>query len=254
MHSLFNRFPAAWVDSSLSRLLLAFAITLVFTVLARALRGVNFSGAIAGSIVCLILLLASGPAAFVALACVFGLAWLSTRLGYSRKQRLGTAERREGRKASQVLANLGVATVCAAIYAWRGQPIFLVAFAAALTEPAADTVSSEVGQAYSATARLITTGRSVPAGTNGGVTLAGSLAGAAGALAVALVCVTGELISWRAVGITTVAGILGMFADSYLGAVFEGRSLNNDMVNFLASVGGALCAWALLRYSGYMFL
>ena len=240
MHFLFDRFPAAWVDSSLSRLLLAFAITLIFTVLARALRGVNFSGAMAGSVVCLILLLASGPAAFAALACVFGLAWVSTRLGYNRKQRLGTAERRDGRTASQVLANLGIATACAAIYAWRGQPIFLVAFAAALTEPAADTVSSEVGQAYSATARLITTGRLVPAGTNGGVTLAGSLAGVAGALTVGLVCVFGGLISLHSLWIATLAGILGMFADSYFGAFLEGRSLTNDMVNFLGTLVAAL--------------
>ena len=244
MRFLFDRFPAAWVDSSFSRLLLAFAITLVFTVLARALRGVNFSGAMAGGVICLILLLASGPAAFAALACVFGLAWVSTRLGYNRKQRLGTAERRDGRTASQVLANLAVATACAAFYAWRGQPLFLVAFAAALTEPAADTVSSEVGQASSLTARLITTGRSVPAGTNGGVTLTGSIAGAAGALAVGLVCATGGLIPWRALGITTFAGILGMFADSYLGAVFEGRSLNNDTVNFLGTLVAALSAAA----------
>jgi len=29
--------------------------------------------------------------------------------------------------------------------------------------------------------------------------------------------------------------------------------VNNDVVNFLASIGGILCAWVLLRYCAYPF-
>ena len=87
----------------------AAAVTLAFAVLARLLRGVTGSGAIAGGVVCFALYAFAGPAAFAALVSVFVLTWSATRLGYSSKSRLGVAERREGRKASQVLANLAVA-------------------------------------------------------------------------------------------------------------------------------------------------
>ena len=92
------------------RWVVAVALTVAFTLLARVVRGVTNSGAVAGAFSCFVLYVGGGPGAFAALITVFALAWITTRLGYARKQKLGTAERREGRKASQVLANLGVAT------------------------------------------------------------------------------------------------------------------------------------------------
>jgi uncharacterized protein (TIGR00297 family) len=176
------------------------------------------------------------------LASVFVLAWTSTRLGYGRKQRLGTAEKSDGRSCSQVLANLAVGAVCALLYAMRAEPLFLLAAAASLAEAAADTVSSEFGQAHSTSARLITSWQLVPAGTNGGVTLPGSLAGAAAAVVVGLVCLIGGLISRQGFWIVTLAGLVGMFADSFLGALLEGRSLSNDAVNFLGTLSAAVTA------------
>ena len=96
-------------------LLLGGLLTLVFAALARWLRGVTNSGAVAGAVCCFVLYVGAGPAAVVGLIAVFALAWITTRLGYHRKQKLGVAERREGRNAFQVLANLGVATACAAV-------------------------------------------------------------------------------------------------------------------------------------------
>ena len=147
-------------------------LTLLFSGLARWVHGVTTAGALAGAVVCFILYLGGGPGAFAALITVFSLAWITTRLGYSHKQKLGIAERREGRSASQVLANLGVATICATflIFGVFGQTkAALLAMSAALSEAAADTVSSEIGQAFGETPRLITSWKSVPAGTNGAV-------------------------------------------------------------------------------------
>ena len=124
----------------------AAAVTLAFAVLARLLRGVTASGAVAGGVVCFALYAFAGPAAFAALVSVFVLTWSATRLGYSSKSRLGVAERREGRKASQVLANLAVAGLCAMVFAVNHRIAFLMGVVAALSEAAADTVSSEIGQ------------------------------------------------------------------------------------------------------------
>src|SRR5216683_8232015 len=92
-------------------------ISIIFAGFGRAVRGVTTSGAVAGALVCFALLVAAGLSGFVALLAVFLLTWAATRLGYARKQGLGTAEPRAGRNAAQVFANLGVAAICALIYA-----------------------------------------------------------------------------------------------------------------------------------------
>ena len=227
------------------RLVIGCVLTLLFAVLARILRGVTTGGALAGAVSCFVLYLGGGPGAFAALITVFGLAWITTRLGYQRKLKLGTAEKREGRNASQVLANLGIATACAALHILSpDNTVFLLALTAALSEAAADTVSSEVGQAFGDNARLITNWTSVPAGTNGAVSLAGTLAGIAAAAIVSSVYVFSGLLPGRWLVISLGAAILGTVADSFLGALLERRGmLNNDSVNFLSTAVAALAAY-----------
>lgn len=230
--------------------LTAALVTVAFALLARAIRGVTTSGAIAGATVCFLLYSIAGPGAFAALVSVFVLAWITTRLGYSQKQKLGTAEKSEGRTASQVLANLGIAAVCAVLFAFSAKNFsYLLAACAALAEAAADTVSSEFGQAFQQQARLITTGELVPAGTDGGVTLAGTLAGAAAAAIVAGVSVVTGVIPKGWLGFCVLAAVAGMLFDSVLGALLERRHLlNNDAVNFLSTVFAAALAFALSFY------
>jgi uncharacterized protein (TIGR00297 family) len=216
----------------------AVVVTVVFAGLARWVRGVSFGGAIAGAAVCFILYVGVGFGAFVALVSVFALTWVSTRFGYRRKERLGTAERLDGRSAWQVLANLAVAAGCAGLAAFTAaKAVLLLALSTALSEAAADTVSSELGQARSTKARLITTGVEVAAGTDGGVTWPGTLAGIATAGVVSLVCVLAGLVPFRWLGISIMAAFAGMIADSFLGALLERRKLlNNDAVNFLGTL------------------
>jgi uncharacterized protein (TIGR00297 family) len=229
------------------RLAIGGVLTLGFALLARGIRGVTTSGALVGAVSCFFLYLGVGPGAFAALISVFALAWITTRLGYQHKQNLGTAERREGRKASQVLANLGVATACAALSVLaHHRMLFLLAMAAALSEAAADTVSSELGQAYGKNARLITTWNLVPPGTDGAVSLVGTLAGVVAALVVSSVCFLGGLVPQEWLAISAGAAVLGMVADSFLGAWLERRQLvNNDSVNFLGTLIAALTAFLL---------
>jgi uncharacterized protein (TIGR00297 family) len=225
----------------------AVVVTLIFTTLARWVRGVSFSGALAGAAVCFLLYIGAGPGAFAALVSVFALTWISTRFGYRRKEKLGTAEKLDGRTALQVLANLAVAAACAGLSTLTaGRAVLLLAVSAALSEAAADTVSSELGQARSAKARLITTWEEVTAGTDGGVSWAGTLAGVAAATAVSLVCALTGLVPLRWLGISVVAAVAGMIADSYLGALLERRNLlSNDAVNFLGTLVAAATAFLL---------
>lgn len=216
-------------------------ISLVFAAFGRAVRGVTTGGAVAGAAVCFALIIAAGLRGLVALLTVFVLTWAATRFGFARKQSLGISEPRSGRNAAQVIANLGVAAICALLYALvRPDPRLIIALFAALAEAAADTVSSEIGQAVGGVPRLITTGKSAPAGTDGAITFAGTAAGIAAAIAVGLTGIAG----WRAAVICAAAGVAGMMADSFLGATIERRGIfGNNAVNFSATAIAALMAF-----------
>ncbi|HEX8816891.1 MAG TPA: DUF92 domain-containing protein [Terriglobales bacterium] len=226
---------------------MAAALTLFFAVLGCISRGVTLSGAAAGALISFALYAGAGPGAFAVLVTVFAVTWLATRVGYRRKIALGTAERRSGRSALQVLANLAVAGACAAAYGWFApKPAFILAMSAALCEAVADTVSSELGQVSSDTARLITNWSEVAAGTDGGITWFGTVAGACSAALIAAACLAFGLIPPRGVLTAAVAGTIGMLADSYMGAWFErSGKLNNDAVNFLGTVVAAALAFLL---------
>ncbi|MGB8259141.1 MAG: DUF92 domain-containing protein, partial [Terracidiphilus sp.] len=170
------------------------------------------------------------------------------------------AESSKGRRAAQVAANIGMA-------AWAAQPMVQIGLAdsglvaaagpamtlllapavAVLAEAAADTVSSEAGQVLGGTPRLITTLRRVQTGTDGAISLAGTLAGIASAAIVAAAGAWALGGGWLFFTVACAGGVFGLFFDSLLGATLERKGwLNNDMVNFLSTIGAALAALLLL--------
>lgn len=218
--------------------------TLGFATAARLLRGVSASGAVAGGAVCFLLMMAAGWGGFAALCALFIMTWAATRLGYRRKLQLGKAERRGGRDAGQVLANLGVSTLAAALYLYLRDPRLLVAVAASLSEVAADTLSSEIGAVLGGTPRLVTNWEAVPAGTDGGITGLGTLVGLVAALLVSLVCAATRVVGFHDLLLCTAAAMGGTLSDSLLGATWERQGvLGNNAVNFLSSSTAALLGW-----------
>jgi uncharacterized protein (TIGR00297 family) len=197
--------------------------------------------------------------ALIPLLVVLLLTSLATRFGRRSKERLGTAEKRHGRGAAQVAANLGIAALVMepAIESrlidthWisapaAALPIFTLGLAA-LAEAAADTVSSEIGQVLGGQPRMITTLSRVDPGTDGGVTLAGTLAGV---IAAGLVSAAG-CVAFRGApslfAVSWAGGVFGLLFDSLLGATLERAGwLNNDAVNFLSTASAAGFALAIL--------
>jgi uncharacterized protein (TIGR00297 family) len=236
--------------SSPERLAIAAAVTVGFAVLAHALRGVNRSGAVAGGVACFLLFAGAGPAAFATLAALFLMTWVATRLGYRRKLALGLAERREGRNALQVLANLAVAALGSAVFSATGNRGWLIASLAALAEAATDTVASEIGQYRGPDARLITTWERVPPGTDGGITIPGSIAGLAAGVVIAAVATVGGILPPTQFWIPVAAGFAGMLIDSILGATLQRRGwISNQAVNFFATLAAAALAYAIATLS-----
>lgn len=217
-------------------------IAVLFAVLARLMGSVTDGGALAGLVIAFVLMLVAGFAGFMPLLTLFLLTVLATCWGLRRKQRIGVAERSGGRKASQVLANLGAAACCALPVVWFPEygDLLLTGAMAALAEAAADTVSSEIGQASAHRAHLITDFRSVPIGTNGAVSFEGTLSGCAAACLVAWVSGTFGVVSWFWTPVIAIAGSGGMLVDSILGATLENAGrLGNDAVNFISTTFAA---------------
>ena len=196
--------------------------------------------------------------ALVPLLTLLVLTSLATQVGHSCKEELGVAEPSRGRSAAQVVANLGIAALAtnelaqSAIqhcswFAHAAPTLLFAASLAALAESAADTVSSEIGQVLGGIPRMVTTLRQVKSGTDGGVTLVGTLSGI---VAAALVALAGALAlhgGFTLFWIACVAGVFGLFFDSLLGATLERKGwLNNDAVNFLSTASAAVFALGLL--------
>lgn len=217
-------------------------ITVAFAVAALFARGVDLSGAVAGSAVAFVLA-ARDLRMFWVLLLVFALTLAATRLGSSRKRQLHAAEASRGRSASQVMANLGLAGLLVALAPAGWQLLAL----AALAEAAADTCSSEVGTAWAGRTVLLTTGKPVEAGIDGGVSLHGTAAAVAAAVLVALLARVSGLVSTHLALTVVYAGVLGMLLDSLLGALLERRGwLNNDAVNLLGTATAVGIAWVMV--------
>jgi len=155
-----------------------------------------------------------------------------------------------GRHWHQVAANGGVAALTACVYAVTGSRLALAAGAGAVAAATADTWATEVGRLGAALPVLITTGARVPHGTSGGVTPQGTAGAAAGAL---LIGATGAAFwsgaAWPFAIAVTLSGLSGAVLDSLLGAAVETRWgwIGNGVVNFTATVWGALAAVALVN-------
>jgi len=229
----------------LSNLVLAFMVPGAFAVLAYALGMVSRGGALGGFVVAAAIYAGLGPQGFAVLALFVVVGSTLTRLGYRRKVRGGGAQEHGGRRgAKNALANCGVAVVCALLYAAFPSEALVAAFVASLGAAFADTAESEVGQLSQRSPRLITTLRKVPPGTDGAVSLSGTLAGlAAAALTAALGLTLGLVGGSGAALIVALAAFSGTMADSLLGALAP--RLGNELTNVACTLVAAVLALAL---------
>jgi uncharacterized protein (TIGR00297 family) len=233
------------------------------------LRAATFGAAAAGAVITASLMFSTLTypyrpwyTALLPVLTVSLLAHFATRVGRRKKEQLGTAEPRRGRTASQVVANLGLASIVSfpifqswlldspffARAALGSVPFFAIALAA-LAEAAADTVSSEIGQVFGGRPRMITTLRPVDSGTDGAITFAGTAAGILAAGIVAAVGVFALQGGFAMFWISAAGAVFGLLFDSLLGATLERRGwLNNDAVNFLSTASAAALSLGVLAF------
>ncbi|WAS04290.1 TIGR00297 family protein [Gloeomargaritales cyanobacterium VI4D9] len=185
----------------------------------------------------------------------FGVGSLVTKVGYQAKATKGIAEKRGGARGPEnVWGSAAVGALCALGVAFMDnswtfalQMAFVGSFAAKLS----DTVSSEIGKAYGRRTVLLTTLQAVPPGTEGAVSLEGTLAGLVGGLGLTLVGYGVGMVPVMGIPICVGAAFLANLVESWVGATWQAQWpwLTNEWVNGINTLVGAavsgLGAWVL---------
>lgn len=225
--------------------LAALAWTLPCAIGAWAIGGVSISGAIAGALVGVLILACAGWPAWWLLGSTFLVTTIATKLGASRKSAMGIAEPKRGRRgAGGIVANTAVAAIAALLIAADpAAPTPRMMLAAALITAGSDSVASEIGKAWGRTTRVIWTGRRVPPGTDGAVSMTGTMAGMLSSFALSGAAAALALLNARAVASVALASVVASLLEGILAVTLERRGwLDNDGVNFVATGLGAALA------------
>lgn len=259
--------------------LIPLAANLALVVVAKILKWLTVSGSIAALAIGFLSFYYMGPGGWFLLLLFFV---TSNVLGIvSKPVAVVTAsqiqKKRGCRDWIQVLANGGLAGAAALYYGLSGAMVALVMFGSALAESTADTWAGEAGILSKKLPISIRTGKPVPVGMSGGISLFGTLSAFVGSLIIAMSWYGAFApypdVSWLFLAsIIAVAGMVGSFVDSFLGATVQGqywdpenkqvtehegregvrfelcrgiRWIDNDVVNFISNAAGVLVGWGL---------
>ena len=184
----------------------------------------------------------------------------ATRIGMAQKEAEGIAEKRSGARGPEnvwgsaltgALCALGVGLIDWGIipspYSHMGgvtPPLLMLGYVASFSTKLSDTCASEVGKAYGKRTFLITTLQPVPRGTEGAISLEGTLAGVVASVAQALIGWAVGLIDVVGVTWCVLAAFIATNLESVIGATLQSRFswLTNELVNILNTLIGAIVA------------
>ena len=171
-----------------------------------------------------------------------------TKLGFRDKQRRGLAEARGGSRGPENVWGSAATGAALALLIGAGlepRSVLLVGFAASFAAKLADTFGSEIGKRWGRTTVLITSFRRVPPGTEGAISLEGTLASALGSLLMSVLMLALQLLpSWPVTGLVMLIGLVATLAESWFGALVQDRFdwMSNELVNALQTSLAAVLA------------
>lgn len=173
-----------------------------------------------------------------------------TRIGMAQKEAAGIAEKRSGARGPEnVWGSALIAALCAVGVLLVPDLKFLLClgYVASFSTKLSDTTASEVGKAYGKSTFLITTLQPVARGTEGAVSLEGTLAGVVGSVAIALVAWGVNLIDILGIAWCVLAAFIATNLESVIGATLQSKYtwLTNEVVNIINTFIGAVSAISL---------
>ncbi|PZV15224.1 MAG: TIGR00297 family protein [Leptolyngbya sp.] len=182
-----------------------------------------------------------------------------TKVGIAQKEAEGIAEKRSGARGPEnvwgsaftaALCALGI-WVCSVFFASPSTDLIMrllaLGYVASFSTKLADTCASEIGKAYGKRTFLITTLQPVSRGTEGAVSLEGTVAGIVASVAIALVGWAVGLITPGGIVICIIAAFIATNIESVIGATLQTQIewLSNELVNVANTLIGAIAAIAI---------
>ncbi|KAE9590573.1 hypothetical protein Lal_00023304 [Lupinus albus] len=244
--TLIQSSPATWKSSLFSNL----CIFLVGSPI--LVTGLSLSGIVAAFLLGTLTWRAFSPSGFLLVAIYFVIGTAATKVKMTQKVAQGVAEKRRGRRGpGSVIGSSAAGCVCAflTIFGVGGEAfsqLWRLGFVASFCTKLSDTVSSEIGKAYGKTTYLVTTFKVVPRGTEGAVSVEGTVAGIFASIVLAgVACLLGEVGRYEAI-ICVLASQIANIGESIIGAVLQEKEgfqwLNNDAVNIINISMGSIIA------------
>ena len=235
------------------------------------LKGLSLDGFVSSYFLGCVSYAAFGPVGYVIVCLYFLIGSYVTKLKMDVKLKEGTAEARGGRRGIGSVLGSGVAGMACAVLALilTGYPSYVpgtsgehvgpladnlfhtlqVGFAASFCSKLSDTVSSEIGKAYGKTTYLATSFQKVPRGTEGAVSVEGTLAGVVASLVLGVCAAAGGLLDGTGLVCVIAASFVANYFESLLGAGIQRgggvRWLTNDVVNMLQISVASVVAMSL---------
>ena len=251
------------------RPLIAVPFTILLVARAYIRRSLTVPGCLCAALTAIIHALHPSPLPFTLLGVFFILGTTATKVKHDVKATLtlsssGSSVGEGPRTSVQVLANSGCASLLCLVHVWlhgTGSPtrgcfggersdkmadVLLMGVMANYAAVAADTWSSELGILSRSQPVLITSPfRTVPKGTNGGVTPAGLLAGMGGGAAIAATsllfltfCAKSSIGFQGTFLLLTALGTAGTLLDSFLGATLQASVVDRRSGKIVEGPGG----------------
>ncbi|MBE9197991.1 MULTISPECIES: TIGR00297 family protein [unclassified Nodularia (in: cyanobacteria)] len=196
-----------------------------------------------------------------------------TRIGMAQKEAAGIAEKRSGARGPEnvwgsaltgALCALGVGILNSGLVPStqslvpfgfaHGQPspqiLLLLGYVASFSTKLSDTTASEVGKAYGKRTFLITTLQPVSRGTEGAVSLEGTVAGVVASIAIACVGWAVGLIDLFGIAWCILAAFIATNLESVIGATLQSKYdwLTNEVVNIFNTLIGAIAAMLIALF------
>jgi len=231
------------------------AVALILAVLSYYLDLLTKYGAVTSVITGAIVGIFGSLSWFIVLILFTVAGFAATRIGFFRKKAQGLQEGVRGERTHMNVLGVGIAPCVFAMIHFvlpdEYSLLTCIGFIASISVAAADTIASEIG-VKDKNVILCTTFKRVPPGTDGGISVFGTLAALAGA---AFASVLGWVVIYHDVDILVLipiaAGMVGCFMDSIFGATIESsgkisKYTNNASTGIIGALFAMLIAYPLL--------
>ena len=206
-------------------------------------KALDIFGSVVMVIMGIVIIFSAGANWLVLIVLFLILSLLATRYSKKYKRSLGEYE---GRRTSKNVISNGVVACFMAAFGGYYLP-FVGGFIGAIATATADTLASDIGVLHQP--RLITTFQKVDPGTDGAVSVLGTVVGMVGAAIIGIAAYFLGIVPHpiSAIVVSVISGTVGCFMDSILGAVLERRDLiTNEHVNLIATIVGAIVGILLI--------